>query len=316
MADVTIDLGTGCAFANLTFSLSTTGSGDSARWVSHSTYPAGATVHWSWQQVVCGPGFPGQHFFVQLLDDTGGAVISPIFPGCNSGARVLTATLPRATNTLVFYLGDSLEGSGTNVATLTHVSIDVSPCGPPCAYGTEAKPNITAGFKITENILSSLLSPYNAEWLLPALFGTIGSDILVSELCADVPPHMPTIDDKIQNASLGTLLQIVRILAWPNYCQCIAGTPAPNPPPAIVLVEPPGIVVQPTFPCDPADICSAIVRIQKHAVPAADGYGRGARADDDTAALQPALRIYPQPQPRSIDWSGNLQRVKTCRPGG
>lgn len=263
MANTVIDIGTGCQFAGLTFSLSTTGSGDTARWVSHGNYVAGATLHWSWEQVVCKAGFPGQHFFVQVLDETGAAVIAPLFPGCGSGARVLTATLPRTTQTLAFVLGDSLEGSSPNAVTLTNNGIVVDPCGPPCVYGTRVKTGITRGVSITESFLTNLLTPYNALWLLPTLAITIGADLLVETLCSDIPPVMPAIDSKIQNASLATALQVVRILAWPNFCECVPGTPSPNPPPTIVIVEPPGIVVPPTFPCDPAALCDAIVRIQQ-----------------------------------------------------
>jgi hypothetical protein len=64
-------------------------------------------------------------------------------------------------------------------------------------------------------------------------------------------------------ASPGDALRALQAVAWPYFCECIPGTPSPIPYPPQPVVIPPNWPSSPTFACDPADLCAAIVKIQR-----------------------------------------------------
>lgn len=259
MADTTIDIGSGCAFNGLTLQLSAPDTGGhTITYVMHSSYPAGATVTITWDNTGCSAGSNGGHFFVQLLDDQG-TVMAPYFPGCATGLQIRTATLPRATQRLRFELGNSLV-PGT--FTLLNWSISTTPCGAPCPFGVRPQPLAAAVMKVTEDLLESWLLPTDDLWLLPIFLPFIGYDLVVSNLCSDIPPAQFPIDFSTLSASTGTVLKLLQIVAWPHLCECVPGTPTPTPPPPFNPVQPPGWPAQPIFSCDPADLCASIAAIR------------------------------------------------------
>jgi hypothetical protein len=85
----------------------------------------------------------------------------------------------------------------------------------------------------------------------------------IGALCATAPPTLPPIDVSTLNASLDTITNTFKAIAWFSYCHCKPGTPSPTPFPPPSQTQPPGWPSAPTFPCDPADLCAALVAIRQ-----------------------------------------------------
>jgi len=170
----------------------------------------------------------------------------------------MTFTLPRFSNTLSLQIGisDTLGQVSLNGAGLT-----VSPCGPPCPYGVQLQGGAAAVNRITEALLSSWLTPINAEWLLQIFAPFIGFDLLSSDVCGQIPPTV-AIDLSTLNATAATVKNILYAVAWPHLCQCVPGSPTPSTPPPFAPTQPTGWPPAVTFNCNNVDICATLVQIQ------------------------------------------------------
>jgi hypothetical protein len=116
---------------------------------------------------------------------------------------------------------------------------------------------------VTSDLVATLLAAVSEGSLLPLFVSVLGTVLSVQSLCAAPPPAWVTLEGNPSLNTVGDALQDLRAIAWPYFCQCIPGTPAPInfPPPAITPVV--GVPVFPTFPCDPADLCSSIAAIRQ-----------------------------------------------------
>ena len=166
--------------------------------------------------------------------------------------------LPRSSNTLSLIIGIS-DTLGT--VSLNNASLSVSPCGPPCSFGTEVQPGAAAVNRITEDLLTSWLSPIAATWLLPIFAAFVGFDLLSSDVCASIPPVV-AIDLSTLNATAATVKNILYAVAWPHLCRCTAGTPTPSPPPPFQPIQPPGWPPAVSFNGSNVDVCATLVQIQ------------------------------------------------------
>ena len=94
-----------------------------------------------------------------------------------------------------------------------------------------------------------------------ALAPLIGLSLGVQQLCGSQPPQMPTLDPVLQNNTIPVLFQALQAAAWPYYCQCVPGSPAPINFPAPTFTPPAGWPTAPTFSCDPANLCATLTAI-------------------------------------------------------
>ena len=260
MSGELIDLGAGCAFTNLTFSTSG-GSTLGAAWRLHGTFPNNASVHTTWSNTSCSTNVSPTHFFIQLKDDTG-ALIHQEFPGCGTGPKSFTVLTPRPTSFLEWGIGSSLGAGDSTIAQLG-VSATVDPCGTACIYGTQIKPGLPQAIVLTPTIVATVLANVGLGFLEPLMAPFVYTSFLITALCSQLPPPLPTIDLSTLQASVTTLLSIFRTAAWFTYCQCTPGTPpATNPlPPS--ATQPPGWPDQPAFTCSETDLCTSVIAIQK-----------------------------------------------------
>lgn len=132
-----------------------------------------------------------------------------------------------------------------------------------CAYGTQPQPSASVTAVVTPALVDLVLTALGLEELA-FLFDVIWySTLNVSEMCSSLPPVAPPIDLNLLTASPSTLQSLFTALAWPHFCQCSPGTPAP-----IAPVSPQGPTTtpwptQPTFPCADTDVCAALVAMQR-----------------------------------------------------
>jgi len=99
-------------------------------------------------------------------------------------------------------------------------------------------------------------------WLNTLFVPLYYSSLVVSDLCSDIPPSLPQIDLSTLNATANTLLQVLRVVAWPSLCECVPGTPSAVPPPLPTTPKPPGWPDPITFTCDPANLCASLEAIR------------------------------------------------------
>jgi hypothetical protein len=257
---VVIDIGSVCNVTGLTLDVTEPSADVGAvnNYLTHGSYPAGATVTYGWSGISCTGITLPEHVFFQAFDEHD-TLLDQIFPGCGTGPVTRSFALPVFTNTMSFDLGVSL-----NIGTvkMQGFHLIVTPCAQPCQYGTQPQAGVAAVSKITDSLLTSWLSP-GLEWLAPVFAPLIGFDLVTTDLCSRPPPVVAPIDLSTLNATYATVLNILQVVAWPKLCQCVVGTPSPSSPPPFAPVEPTGWPPVVTFGCDPANICAALVEIQR-----------------------------------------------------
>jgi hypothetical protein len=132
-----------------------------------------------------------------------------------------------------------------------------------CQYGTHQKPLSDSSIWVTPELLAPALAAANAQWLTPLLSIFWYTTVSLIDLCAAGPPALPPVDNSTLQASADTLRKIMLAILWPQYCECLPGTPGPISPPPPDLPKPPGTPDAPTFSCSADDLCAALVRIQQ-----------------------------------------------------
>lgn len=136
------------------------------------------------------------------------------------------------------------------------------PSDPPCKYGTEAKSGAPGTVILTAETIQAALDVAGFGVLNVLFAPLIGLSLGITGLCSSQPPVFPALSANLTENSIGELLQAFSSIVWSQYCQCVPGTPpAINFPPPQVVV-PPGLPTAPVFPCDPANLCLSIQRIE------------------------------------------------------
>lgn len=115
---------------------------------------------------------------------------------------------------------------------------------------------------MTSPLIAEVLAAAGLSSLGVALAVVVGQAIVVTNLCASSPPPMPQLDPTLSNNSVGVLLQAFSAAAWPFYCQCVPGTPAPINFPPPTFTPPAGWPSSPVFACDPANLCATLSAIE------------------------------------------------------
>ena len=173
-------------------------------------------------------------------------------------ATGLFKPLPGVARVVVRFATDLYQGqTATGTATITTQEVA------PCQYGTELTSLANAAVVITQDVIIAVLEPFDAEWLAPVFNILLYQVFDAQKLCHDAPIAPPPIGAGLLTAGFDTIFELFSALAWFLYCQCVPGTPAPVNPAPPVLTQPTTWPTQPTFPCDPAALCDAIVRIKQ-----------------------------------------------------
>lgn len=133
----------------------------------------------------------------------------------------------------------------------------------PCEYGTQLKDAGTFIYYLTPALIDTICIEAGMAWIAPFFTALYFTTFDAHALCGKGPPPMPVLNFETISGSLETITSLFQVIAWPHFCQCISGAPAPVPYPPPVVVQPPGVQAPPTFPCDNVDPCAALRQIQQ-----------------------------------------------------
>jgi hypothetical protein len=132
-----------------------------------------------------------------------------------------------------------------------------------CEYGTRLKGATSFIYYLTPGLIDSWLVAIGQPLLAPLFTAFWYSTLDAREVCGAGPPTLPPVQLGTLSESLETLKQYMYVVAWPNICECIPGTPAPTPYPPPGLTTPPGWPAAPSFTCLDDDVCATLERIQQ-----------------------------------------------------
>jgi hypothetical protein len=159
---------------------------------------------------------------------------------------------------------DAFTDGYCSTGQLFGLDVQLSGTGVPyCSHGTRTKFGLEAAVYITPELLGPILLGLGAEFLLPFLAPFYFTAVGIVGLCSSGPPPMPVIDESSIGASIDTWRQVLYAVLWTQYCECVPGTPTPIPYPQPSPEKPPNWPTEPTFGCSNADLCAAVVGIQR-----------------------------------------------------
>jgi hypothetical protein len=130
-----------------------------------------------------------------------------------------------------------------------------------CPYGTRTIAG-QAPIQFLDNaLLTAILAPFAALELVAFYVGFLGTQYLIEDLCSRPPPSVPIYTGADLIRSVQFLKQLLDAAAWPHFCECVPGTPTPQPPPLPVIVIPPDLATRPVPVCSEVDLCASIIRL-------------------------------------------------------
>lgn len=194
---------------------------------------------------------------------------------------VLSGTAPAGSTRLILRFNGSFNVSGPYVTTSATCTLNGSfnGTGTPtyCEYGVERNPAATIYTTVTAFLIDAAIVLLGGGPLAIAAFDAmLGAPLFPGAVCLAGPPAMPTFgpEDYIPGTqiwspgSFDKRLQVLRVVAWSFYCQCVAapgGSPPPTqPPPPLPFPDfnsTTGTVV-PVL-CDGTDLCSMLSQLQR-----------------------------------------------------
>lgn len=132
------------------------------------------------------------------------------------------------------------------------------PTTPPCQYGTQPKSTAVLAELITAELINAVCSAVGMPWLGIAFTVLVGTYLQLNPLCDGPPPPFPALSTGLLSAPIDQVMAAFESVAWPYFCQCIAGTPAPVPYPPPTGTQPPGWPGAPVVPCSDTDLCTTL----------------------------------------------------------
>ena len=132
-----------------------------------------------------------------------------------------------------------------------------------CQYGTRLKSTASFVYYLTPGLIDTWLSAIGLVELAPLFTAFWFSTLDARAVCGAQPPQVPPVQLGSLSDTIDTLRQYLYVVAWPNLCECVPGTPAPNPVPPPGLSVPTGFPTLPVLNCANTDLCSALVQIQQ-----------------------------------------------------
>lgn len=131
-----------------------------------------------------------------------------------------------------------------------------------CAFGTRAKTAAATTMVLTTDNIAEILASRGYAWLGIAFQTLVGLVVDVSGMCGVGPPQVPELNVGLLSASNDEKLTILKRILWDEFCECVPGAPTPDPYPVYTPTEPTSWPAAPTFACDPADLCAAIMAMR------------------------------------------------------
>ena len=139
-----------------------------------------------------------------------------------------------------------------------------------CAYGSQVKSGVPNIVYLAPDALVAIVGAVTDGWGWPLAAVFLGNALNVGALCASSRPpetHI-TLDDMLAISSypptvasvtsLGKAYAWLKWAAWPQFCECIPGTPSTATPPTVIVTAPTGAPPGPIVTCDDTDICTQI----------------------------------------------------------
>jgi hypothetical protein len=142
-----------------------------------------------------------------------------------------------------------------------------------CEHGTQLQQGASFVYYLTPGLLDVWLAEVGLPWLAPLFTGLWFSTLNAQTLCGQGPPPMPVINLSTLSQGADTALQVLRVIAWANVCECSPGTPSPVPYPPPAVSQPTGWPTFPTGNCDPANICAVLLQLQEQLAAVAGAVG-------------------------------------------
>lgn len=203
------------------------------------------------------------HLQIYAIPATAVSLRYRLFGRTGSGTAhiLIQARRPPPDQTILDTLFDDvinfLPGTGVGPC----LAMDVPVVALPCQYGTRTKAPFPVAQYVDRDMLVTIFTAVAAPEIAAWLVGFYGTVFLIQELCSAPPPVAPAIDLSTPLASAATLHQLLSAAAWPYFCECTPGTPAPIPYPPPDIRTPPGTPIPPLVTCDGADVCATLVDI-------------------------------------------------------
>lgn len=154
------------------------------------------------------------------------------------------------------------QGAAIVVSTIPTIST-------PCPYGTRLQSTAQFVYFLTQGLIDTWLATVGEPLLAVYFTALTYSQFDAQKLCSTGPPPVPELPTDGSTLSLQTIGSLLAVVAWPNLCECVPGTPAPAPFPPPTIALPPGLVQFPittiTTPGDPAaltEILNQLHRVQ------------------------------------------------------
>lgn len=223
----------------------------------------GDQVHITIASAVADAGVTKPDYDVYILDHASGSIVSGITPLWTDKNVSLSWTAPRPLTVRLILLGGGEPKDARHGTAISYFAEQILTSVTYCRYGTELQVGAQLAYYVTPGLIDVWLGSLGMPWLAPIFTGLWFTTLDVGDLCGVGPPPFPPIDLSTLEASSSTILGILHAIAWPNLCQCKTGTPAPTPYPPPGAGQPTGWPVYPTFPCDPAALCTTLTQIQR-----------------------------------------------------
>lgn len=233
----------------------------------------GDKLTYGWASAVRDAGVTRTDFDAAVRDTLSGQYVfnpNQLYTSVNT-ALEWTADRPRAVK--LELNGGGFPANSSHGYTLGYHAEFIPGAANYCAYGTEIQPNVQFVYYLTPGLLDVWLGALGLPWLAPFLTAAWFTRLDVADLCGTGPPPFPPIDLSTFTSSFSTVMDIVRCIAWPNVCRCKAGAPAPIPFPQPNPSQPPNLPPALTFGCSNADVCSALVQMQRQLAAIAQSIG-------------------------------------------
>lgn len=132
-----------------------------------------------------------------------------------------------------------------------------------CQFGTRLQSTASFVYYLTPGLIDVWLSAIGVPQLAALFTAFWFSTLDARAVCGSGPPQLPPVQLGTIDESIDTLRKYLYLVAWPNICECVPGTPSPSPYPPPGLVVPPGFPTAPTFSCSNVDVCATLVAIQR-----------------------------------------------------
>lgn len=162
------------------------------------------------------------------------------------------------THVVISFDGSLYAGQTMTCTASGNFSTDVH-----CIYGTQPISTAPPSLILTPSSILDVLEHYGAPTLFTVFQKLVGLAVDVVGLCQNPPGQLPAINSNLQLASIDELVAVFRVMAWHTLCQCTPGAPEPLPFPEPPVQVPTTWPAAPSYPCDPADLCTSIADIRQ-----------------------------------------------------